>query len=227
MNKFKKILKNCYESFLWIGFLILIADFVTKQVVLHNMIPGSDGQIDIIKGFFYFEYVVNDGMAFGINFNFKDAALANQIIFIIISVIGAVIISLIIIKNYKKLNRLMKASLGMMLAGCLGNLIDRAFYSQSYLNSFKGVIETNGVVDFIAFDFGSYGFPRFNIADSSLVIGTIIIIIYLIASEINDARERAKLEKANESDEKLISKDEMVMDEAKQNDVDVKEDIKE
>ncbi len=215
MEKFKKIVKICFESFLWLGILLLIADFVTKQVVLHNMDVGQ--VINIIPGFCYIQYVINDGMAFGLNFNITDAntsgaELTNRILYIAISVIGAVIISVVYFKNYKKLNKLYRASLSMMLAGCLGNLIDRAFYSESYLASHASGVTSYGVVDWIAFDFGSYSFPRFNIADASLVIGTIMLIVILIVDEVKESRAAKAKEPKVEG--KVLSKDEILMQEA-------------
>ncbi len=218
MEKFKKIVKVCFESFLWIGVLLLIADFVSKQVVLHNMYVGQ--VINIIPGFCYIQYVVNDGMAFGMNFNITSANtdgadIVNRIIYIAISVIGAIIISCVYFINYKKLNKIYRASLSMMLAGCLGNLIDRAFYSESYLASNASNasgVTSYGVVDWIAFDFGSYQFPRFNIADASLVVGTIMLIVMLIVDEVKES----KAAKANEPkvEGKILSKDEILMQES-------------
>ena len=121
MNKFLKVLKEIFYSFLWIGVLIIIADLVSKQVVLHTMKIGD--KISLIGGFLDLEYKVNPGMAFGINFLTAANPIANQIIFISISVIGAALLIFIIARNYKKLNSLEKTSLGLMAAGCLGNLI--------------------------------------------------------------------------------------------------------
>lgn len=219
MEKFKHICKTCFESFLWIALIVLIADFVTKQVVLHNMEVGQI--ISIIPNFCYIQYVINDGMAFGLNFNITDsntvnAGLINRIIFICISIIGAIIICVIYFKNYKKLNRLTKVSLGLMLAGCIGNLIDRAFYSESYLSQYASNVTTYGVVDWIAFDFGSYQYPRFNIADASLVIGVIMLIVILIVQEVKESKQSKAKEEASLPKGKVVSKDEQIMNEVTQ-----------
>ena len=208
---FKKISKNTWSIILFSGLalLFLIFDLVSKQVVLHSMKEGEI--IGIIPNFFYFQYIVNDGMAFGLNLNVLGA-VANQIIFISVSLIGMAIILFAFIKSYKKTNKLVIASLGLMLAGCVGNLIDRIFYSQKYLASFDANVSTRGVVDFIAFDFGSYQFPRFNIADSSLVIGVIILVVCLIIDEVKDAKIRRKREEEKMPEGKILSKDEMVLE---------------
>ena len=214
MEKFKKILKTIFESFLWIGVLVIIADFVSKQIVLHSMNVGDT--IDIIPGFFYLQYIINKGMAFGFNFNINNAntdaaEITNHVLFILISVLGTALISFIYFKNYKKTNKLTKVSLGLMLAGCIGNMIDRIFYSEAYLSQYASGVDTYGVVDFIAFDFGSYSFPRFNIADASLVIGTIILIIVLIIDEVKESKIKRLKEEENLPEGKIESKDEQLM----------------
>ena len=224
MNKEKiiSLLKEAFFSFLWIGVLVFIADIVTKQVVLHNMNVGD--VVNVIPHFFYFQYVINDGMAFGINFNINGgntdgAAIANKIIFISVSVIGAALISFFYFRYYRKSRKLTKAGLALMLAGCLGNLVDRIFYTQNYLARYASGVETYGVVDFLAFDFGSYSFPRFNIADASLVIGTLMLIVLFIYEEIIDAKARRKKEEATMPAGKIASKDEQII-----NDTSSKED---
>ena len=211
----KKISANTWKIILFsaLATLLLVFDFVTKQVVLHNMDVGD--VIKIIPGFFYFQYVINDGMAFGLNFNTAGWEVANRIIFISVSVIGTGVITFIFTRIFKKTNKYVIAALALMLAGCVGNLIDRIFYSKAYLSSFASNVETYGVVDFIAFDFGSYSFPRFNIADSCLVIGVIMLLIYFIIEEIKDAKKRRALLEKEMPEGKVASKDELMMNEDK------------
>ena len=61
----------------------------------------------------------------------------------------------------EKVNRF---GLSLMAAGCAGNLIDRVLY--------------RGVVDMFAFNFGSFHYPVFNVADICLVIGTLIFVLF-------------------------------------------------
>ena len=177
LNLFKKEnLLKFFFSFTWLAVLLFVIDIVSKQIVKNNMYVGQE--IWLIPSFLEIHYVQNNGMAFGINFN--DVS-TNTIVFILISVIGLIALTFIYIKNYKKFSSVAKAALMLMISGTFGNLIDRAFY----------VEPTTGehfVVDFIGF-FGTNGFPRFNIADSCLVIGVFMLMIYFIVDEIkNDAR---------------------------------------
>ena len=173
-------------------------------------------KVPFLGEFFYFEFNVNQGMAFGIAINIEDPemqALTNQILLSAISVIGAAILTFVFIKTYKKSTKLEKVAIGLMLAGCLGNLIDRAFYTKGYLQTFDPNIDHNGVVDFLVLNFGFAKIPNFNIADSSLVIGTIMLIVVLIVQEVKETKAKRKAELAKEGTEKLVSKDEQIINE--------------
>ena len=200
-SKKSKIFNFIFASFIWLGVLLLVVDFVSKQIVLHSM---KEGQIiELIPGFLSINYVVNDGMAFGIDF--RENPVLNRVMFVVISLIGAGILIPIYVVNYKKNTKLVKIALMLMIAGCLGNLVDRAFYSASYLGT-----QTNGVVDFIGFDFGSYQFPRFNVADSCLVIGTGLLMLYLIICEVKELKNKKEIQQT--TNEKILSKDEKIIE---------------
>ena len=196
----KSILLFIWNNFIWLAVLLFVVDLVSKQIVLNTMTVGQS--IPLIGNFLEIEYVINDGAAFGIQF--KDP-LINQIIWIIVSLLGSVILIGVFVKKHNKMNKYVIASLMLMISGCLGNLIDRAFYSSEYLN-----YSTNGVVDFIGVNFGSWPFPRFNVADSCLVIGTIMLIIWLFITEAQELRESKKVEETK-TNEKILSKDEIEM----------------
>ena len=224
---FKKISQNTWKIILFAGLAIffLVFDFVSKQVVLHNMRLGQS--IDIIPNFFHFCYSVNDGMAFSMNFNVAGEVV-NQIIFITVSVIGTALITFLFLRSYKKSNKLVVAALGLMLAGCVGNLIDRIFYSKAYLQSFDPNVTTRGVIDFIDFQFGSWHFATFNVADSCLVIGVLILIVFFIVEEIKEAKARRLKEESEMPEGKVLSKDEAILNgEEKVVDKDNNEDKKE
>ena len=180
-DKIIRALKWFFYSFIWLGVLLFVLDIVSKQIVKNNMNPGDN--IWIIENFFEIQYVQNNGMAFGLDTGDKTA---NAIIFISVSVIGAAVLAFFLVKLWKKSGLLVRAALMLMLSGCIGNLVDRAFYVDAAGNHY--------VVDFIGF-FGHPGFPRFNIADSCLVIGTFMLIIYLVIAEIKDYKNKNKAEK--------------------------------
>ncbi len=174
--------KWIFESYIWLFVLMFIIDIVTKTLIKDNVSYGSE-EIWLINNFLGVKYVINDGMAFGID---TGNYTANIIVFVGISVIAAIVIITVLAVKYKKIPKFARACCMIILAGCIGNLIDRAFYNSSYLG---GSGNTRGVIDWIAFHFGNYEFPTFNWADACLVVGVIMLIIWLF---VWDAKENKK-----------------------------------
>ena len=183
LNLFKKEnLTKFFFSFVWLALLLFVIDIVSKQIVKNIMYVGQE--IWFIPSFLEIHYVQNNGMAFGINFN---DVTTNTIVFILISLIGLALLIFVYAKYYKRFNGVAKAALMLMISGTFGNLVDRAFYVDP-------ITGEHFVVDFIGF-FGTNGFPRFNVADSCLVIGVFMLMIYFIYDEIkNDVRLKKEKE---------------------------------
>ncbi len=141
-----------------IGIIILILDQVSKILLIEK-------NITIIPNILNFTYTENTGAAFGIG--------SNNIFFIIL--INIIILGIIIkfIKERKDdIDFKILIPLVLILSGGIGNLIDRIF---------RGY-----VVDFI--DINLFDFPNFNIADMSIVIGILLLILVLIKSIIKDEK---------------------------------------
>ena len=142
-----------------LAMFIVVLDQLTKHIAILNL-KGKEA-IPIINNFLQFKYVENRGAAFGILQN-KQLPL---IIFTVVILIGIIIY----IKNNSELSLLAKISLWGIIGGSIGNLIDR--------------IRLDFVVDFIDVNFwGYYDFPVFNVADSFLVVFTILL-SYLVFFE--------------------------------------------
>ena len=141
--------------------LILILDQLTKYFAVKFLMNGES--YVIIKDFLQLEYVENFGAAFGI--------LQNRKIFFIIITLAVIIAVIFYLKrNYYYINRPMKVALTMLLAGAVGNFIDR--------------VRLGYVIDFIHVNFGKfYDFPVFNIADSFIVISTILIVYMVLLNK--------------------------------------------
>ncbi len=115
--------------------------------------------IEIIKGIFSIDLVYNKGAAFGI--------LQNQaLFFILVSLIAILFIILIIGKGAGG----MKIPLSLMLGGAVGNLIDRLRFGY--------------VIDFLDFKI----WPVFNIADSAITIGAILLLLQILLSKAKSRR---------------------------------------
>ncbi len=134
-----------------LSFVIVILDQASKIMAL-KYLKNIDG-IPIVKNILHFTYVENRGAAFGI--------LQNQkwiFIFITIAIIGFIIIYF---KKDRYYPKTMMIGLSLIVGGAIGNLIDRIIYGY--------------VVDFIDFRI----WPVFNIADSAIVIGQVLV-IYIV-----------------------------------------------
>ncbi|MFD0616394.1 signal peptidase II [Paenibacillus sp. GCM10027629] len=137
-----------------IGLIVLILDQVTKWIIATKLTIGEE--ISVIGNFFLITSHRNRGAAFGI--------LQEQRWFFLI--ITTVVVCAIVwyMRHVRKTGSVaLLTGLGMILGGAIGNFWDRALHGE--------------VVDFLLFNFGSYSFPIFNIADSGIVIGVILVLI--------------------------------------------------
>jgi signal peptidase II len=150
----------------WVGFIV-VADQVTKFWVdrwmpLHHSIP-------IIDGLFNLTYIRNTGAAFGI---FAGSAAAFRLPFLILFSLVAVGFVLSMLRRLPPDQTGLISALAFIIGGALGNLIDRLLYGE--------------VIDFLDFYWGNYHWPAFNVADSFITIGVLIIAFYLIKAKGED-----------------------------------------
>ncbi len=139
---------------------VILLDFITKHAVKASMTLGES--FEVIPGLFNITYVLNKGAAWGM--------LADKRwIFLSFSIIAIVIVA-VILYRVKKDSRFLRVSLSLILGGGIGNMIDRTFYGEKL---FEGA-----VIDFIEAAF--IDFPVFNIADSAVVIGAIMLFVYIL-----------------------------------------------
>lgn len=180
MNKEKIInsIKFFFKSFLWVIPVLLVLDIVSKQVAQANLSTGK--MVTFIPHLIGFELTYNDGAAFSLFGNLPE--VPRRILLISFSTIGAIVMIVVLAMKYKKLNWWYKSSLYLMLAGCIGNFIDRVFYE-------KGL-----VIDFIRFIFWER-FAIFNLADVFLVVGAFLLIIAVVIEEIQDNFKMKKIDK--------------------------------
>lgn len=143
--------------------LILVAiDQITKYIALTQLKPV--GNITFIDGVMDFTFVENRGAAFGILHG------KTWLLLILAIVICALLIYSMLKMPEKKEYKWLKATLWLIIAGAVGNVIDRLF---------RGY-----VVDFFEFTFISW--PVFNVADIYVVVGTIVmalLVLFVIKDE--------------------------------------------
>lgn len=141
-------------------------DQIIKLWVLENLVPVR--QMTVVQNFFYLTYVENRGAAFGL-FQTKTILLA-----VLTSVVLLGIIYLIL--SGRITEKLMVWSLALVVAGGVGNLIDR--------------VARGFVVDYL--DFGVlFGFPVFNFADCCVVVGTILLLGGILWQDRQQSKQKA------------------------------------
>ena len=144
---------------------IFLLDRFSKILVVKNLTLGES--VRVIDNFFNITYVNNHGAAFGI--------MDGKIIFIIL--VSILIFGYLIYEIKKGTHsKLITLSISFVIGGLLGNLFDRLIYGY--------------VIDFLDFDFFGYDFAIFNIGDSFIVIGTILLAIGYILEEKNENKNK-------------------------------------
>ncbi len=157
----------CMYIYYFFALTVIGIDQLTKWIVVQKM--DLYESIPIIDNFFYITSHRNAGAAWGI--------LQGQMTFFYI-ITTIVIIGLIYyMEKYARNNKLTAVSLSLILGGAIGNFIDRLLRQE--------------VVDFLDVMIFKYDFPIFNVADSCLVIGVILIFIAMIMEERNKGKIKA------------------------------------
>jgi len=149
------------KYFFLIAALVVLLDRISKWTVaaslpLHN-------ELTVIPGFFQITHVENAGAAFGLfaesTVHWKVAALVT------FSLIALIIVTVLLWKNSHSVST-MTVGLSLILGGAFGNLWDR--------------IVDGHVVDFLDFHIGAYHWPAFNVADSAIVVGAILLVAEIL-----------------------------------------------
>lgn len=140
--------------------LLVAADQITKYAVSNHLAHGLKNPV--VEGFFYLTHCSNTGGAWSI-------FSGNAVILGIVSLIAALVIAGVI---FYCRNTLIAFSLGAVLAGAVGNMIDR--FAHGY------------VVDFLDFIIFGYDFPVFNVADICVVCGGIGLILAVFITRGNE-----------------------------------------
>ena len=133
---------------------IAVADQIVKWIVLSRFAPGERLEV---AGFMNLVLVFNKGAAFSFlaqESGWQRPALA------LFAVVAAVIVSVLIVRNPHK--KLFCAGLACILGGAIGNLVDRLRFGH--------------VVDFVDLHAMGWHWPAFNVADSAITVGAVLLI---------------------------------------------------
>jgi len=146
---------------------IVALDQATKFIVdrtmpLHHSIP-------VIEDFFSFTYIRNTGAAFGL---LADSHELFRLTFLIVFSLAAVGFILVMLRRLPESEKALILALAFILGGAVGNLIDRLIYGE--------------VIDFLDFYWSGYHWPAFNVADSFITIGVLMMLFRLATTKDAD-----------------------------------------
>lgn len=156
-------------KWLWLSLIVIVLDQITKgiassQLTMFNPVP--------VFPMFNFTLMHNEGAAFSF---LSDAGGWQRWFFTILASVVSIIL-VIWIKKLEPHDKLTALSLAFILGGAIGNLIDR--------------VRLGYVVDFIDVYYGTAHWPAFNIADSAIFVGAILMIITSFKSHEKDKKSQ-------------------------------------
>ncbi len=143
-----------------IALLVVVLDRLSKWLVATNITLHDS--ITVLP-FFRLTHVQNSGAAFGL---FAESPSEWKVaILVLFSLLALAVVSALLWKNSHSMSTT-GVGLSLILGGAIGNLWDRLL--------------TGHVVDFLDFYLGSYHWPAFNIADSAIVIGALLLVAEIL-----------------------------------------------
>lgn len=149
--------------------LIIVLDQILKRIVSGWIGPGADvHRWELLGSAVAFEYVENRGAAFGI--------LPEQTEVLTAVSIAISIFAVVVMHRELEHHPLSSLAIGMIVGGAVGNIIDRIWHGF--------------VVDFVAVG----AWPRFNLADSMITIGIVLLLVSSIRDERSEQRKQASEE---------------------------------
>jgi signal peptidase II len=143
-------------AWLWLAVLVLVLDQISKVVVMHHLAAYQD--VIRLTGFFNLVHVHNPGAAFSL---LADQPGWQRGFFMAVGLVAAVFILYLLRKTRGQ--PLFCLALALILGGAVGNVIDRALYGH--------------VIDFLDFHVAGWHWPAFNVADSGITVGAVLLVL--------------------------------------------------
>ncbi len=147
--------------------VIVVADFITKLIVLRSLRPYQ--QVDVIGGYVRLTFIENTGAAFGIHIGGYD-----RIIFLVLSLLALAALTFMFWATPAR-ERARLIAIAAICGGAVGNLLDR-------------IRSAAGVVDFIDVGVGDLRWPIFNVADIAVTTGAVLLALSLWGEDRRRAR---------------------------------------
>lgn len=146
-------------GYLFAAFVLYMADQASKAWAVRTLRFGEDRVA--IRGFLQFAYTENAGIAFG---QLQEGGSFARWFFVALAGAASIAVLYYFMRTPRNDDRVLGAC-ALLLAGILGNLTDR--------------VRLGYVVDFIVLHAGDYHWPTFNIADASICIGALLLMLDL------------------------------------------------
>jgi len=143
---------------LWLTLVIVLLDRATKTLI--EMLTVEGWRHELIHNKIYLVHSRNPGIAFGA---FADSASSETRFFLIISSLVVMVIIAWMLLAGKSDSFVGATGLALLLGGAAGNVTDRILHG--------------AVTDFFEVWFGTYHYPAFNVADSAITIGAVLILL--------------------------------------------------
>ena len=144
--------------------IIAVADRLTKFWIIENLAYG--GEIPVISGLFSIVHFRNPGAAFGLASGLGSPW--REVLLISVAVIAVVMLTNLV-RMSSPGDRLLRLSAASIIGGAIGNLYDRIAYGE--------------VVDFLYFYWQEWYWPAFNVADSCITVGAILLVVATLMGE--------------------------------------------
>lgn len=142
------------KIWLWIAALVALFDQISKWAALHWLMPGD---VVYVAPFFNWVLLFNEGASFSF---LSDAGGWQRWFFTVLALSVSIWIIFQLREHYAQ--RCLSLGFSLILGGAVGNVIDR--------------VRLGAVVDFIQWHVAGYYWPAFNIADSAITLGVVLVI---------------------------------------------------
>jgi len=147
-----------------IAAVVLLMDRISKLLIQRNI--QLHDSIVVLPGFFRLTHVQNRGAAFGLGAESPSEWTAAMLI--VFSIAALIVVSALLWRNSHRMSST-GVGLALIMGGALGNLWDRVVDRQ--------------VVDFLDFYVSNYHWPAFNVADSAIVVGALLLVTEILFSK--------------------------------------------
>lgn len=144
--------RHSFPVGLGMALVVLVLDQISKWAIVTRIITPEQPVVEVTP-FFHLVMVWNHGISFGMFAAFRQP--------MVLTGLSVLIVGMLLIWLHKNSSLLLACALGCIIGGAVGNMWDRLHYG--------------AVVDFLDFSLEGYHWPAFNIADSAIFIGVVLL----------------------------------------------------